>query len=43
LTRKEIAAILGVTTEAIKKSRSRLRKKLGLPSELRLEIYLKQI
>ncbi|WMX13097.1 response regulator [Aureispira sp. CCB-E] len=43
LTRKEIAEILGVTTEAIKKGRSRLRKKLELSPDLRLDIYLKQI
>jgi len=43
LSRKEIAKILNVTVEAVKKSRSRLRKKLNLSPDLRLEIYLKQI
>jgi tetratricopeptide (TPR) repeat protein len=37
LSNREMANMLGVTTEAIKKSRQRLRKKINLPEELSLE------
>jgi hypothetical protein len=37
LSNREMANMLGVTTEAIKKSRQRLRKKINLPEHLSLE------
>ena len=37
LSNREMANMLGVTTEALKKSRQRLRKKINLPDELSLE------
>lgn len=43
LSRKEIAAILNITVDGVKKTRTRVRKKLNLPSSTQLENYLKQL
>lgn len=43
LTTKEIAALQFQTPESVKVSRSRLRKKLGLPSEMTLNTYMNSI
>ncbi|MEM1123310.1 MAG: sigma factor-like helix-turn-helix DNA-binding protein, partial [Bacteroidota bacterium] len=40
LTRKEIAAILGISPESVKKTRSRLRKRLALKINDKLEAYI---
>jgi len=40
LTNKEIASILNITTKGLEKSRSRLRKKLHLNSEDKMETYI---
>jgi DNA-binding NarL/FixJ family response regulator len=37
LNNREMSNMLGVTTEAIKKSRQRLRKKINLPEDQTLE------
>ena len=42
LTNKEAAAILGISTETIKKTRTRLRKRLNLSEEMNLDEYVKQ-
>lgn len=42
LTRKEIAAILGISTDSVKKTRHRLRKRLGLKQEESLADYIQQ-
>lgn len=43
LSRKEIAKLRFTTVEAVKKSRSRLRKKMNLSSEESLDAYIKSI
>ena len=42
LTRKEIAAILGINPDSVKKTRSRLRKRLSFNREDSLENYIQQ-
>ncbi|MEK7256792.1 MAG: transcriptional regulator, partial [Bacteroidota bacterium] len=41
LTTKEIAAMLGISTPSVKKTRNRLRKKLELGEEVELEEYVR--
>ena len=43
LSRKEVANLRNTSLEAVKKSRSRLRKKMHLSSDLNLEEYIKSI
>ncbi len=43
LSSKEVAAILNITPESVKKARYRLRKKLGLPEESDLHSFLMTI
>jgi len=40
LSSKEIANILNISNDGIKKARQRLRKKLGIPSEQSLEVIV---
>lgn len=40
LTRKEISAILGISSDSVKKTRTRLRKRLNLPSKRSLEEFV---
>lgn len=40
LSTKEIASILGIATESVKKTRSRLRKKLGIDEDTKLDTYI---
>jgi DNA-binding CsgD family transcriptional regulator len=42
-TNKEMAAMLGVSTQAIRQLRSRLRRKLNLPEEIDIEELAAQI
>lgn len=42
LKTKETANILGISTDSVKKTRSRLRKKLALTQEIRLEKFIHQ-
>jgi DNA-binding CsgD family transcriptional regulator len=42
LTNKEAAAILGISAETIKKTRTRLRKRLNLSEEMNLDEYVKK-
>ena len=42
LGRKEIATILGINPESVKKTRSRLRKRLGLATEIKLDDFISQ-
>ncbi len=42
LTNKEAAAILGISAETVKKTRTRLRKRLNLPEEINLDEYVKE-
>ena len=41
LTNKESAAMLGISTESVKKSRQRLRKRLALEEAVELDDYVK--
>ncbi len=41
LTRKEAAAILGISPDSVKKTRQRLRQRLGLGEEVELEVYVR--
>ncbi len=41
LTRKEVAAILGISPESVKKTRNRLRHRMGLGEEVELEVYIR--
>ena len=43
LTRKEAAAILGISAESVKKTRQRLRKRLAISEETDLEEYLARL
>lgn len=40
LTRKEASAILGISTDSVKKTRNRLRKRLALSQEASLEVFV---
>ncbi len=41
LTRKEAATILGISPESVKKTRNRLRHRLGLGEDVELEVYIR--
>lgn len=43
LTRKEAAAILGISADSVKKTRQRLRKRLGLNEEEELDEYIRNV
>ena len=42
LTNKEAAAILGISADSVKKTRTRLRKRLGLDEKVDIEEYVRQ-
>jgi tetratricopeptide (TPR) repeat protein len=41
LNRKESAAILGISTDSVKRTRNRLRKRLGLDEDIDLEVFIR--